>query len=46
MLASQLCVFDDKTNPKSKLKTHSMVVLSELSGLFCEDFDLWCFATI
>ena len=41
MLASQLCVFDDKAKSKIKIKkTHSMVVLSELSGLFCEDFDL------
>ena len=36
MLASQLCVFDDKTDLKWKWvkKTHSMVVLSELSSLF------------
>ena len=45
MLASQLCVFDDKTDLKSKWvkkKTHSMDVLSELSSLFvkisiCDD---------
>ena len=45
MSASQLCVFDDKTDSKSKWvnKTHSMVVLSGLSSLFYEDFNLWCF---
>ena len=46
MLARQLCLFDDKTHSESKWvkKTHSMVVLSTLSSLFCEDFDLSCFA--
>ena len=37
MLARQLCVFDEKTGSKSgkmSKKGHSMVVLSELSGLF------------
>ena len=37
MLARQLCVFDEKTDSKSgkmSKKGHSMVVLSELSGLF------------
>ena len=38
MLASQLCVFEGKTDLKWKWvkKTHSMVVLSELSSLFVE----------
>ena len=41
MLASQLCVFHEKTDPKSKWvkKTHSMVVLSGLSI----EFILWRF---
>ena len=36
MLARQLCVFDDKTDSKSKRvkKTHSMVVWFELSSFF------------
>ena len=44
MLASQLCVFDDKTDSKSKWvkKTHSMVVLSGLSI----EFILWRFRSV
>ena len=40
MLASQLCMFDDKTDSKSKWikKTHSMVALSGLSRLFLRRF--------
>ena len=35
MLASQLCMFDDKTDSKTKwVKKHSMVVLPEISSLF------------
>ena len=36
MLASQLCVFDDKTDLRMKMSknTYSMVVLSELSSFF------------
>ena len=35
MLASQLCVFDDKNDSKSKwVKKQSMVVLSEISIWF------------
>ena len=43
MSATQLCVFDDKTDSKSKLVKKAqcnMVVLSGLSRLFCEDFNL------
>ena len=49
MLATQLCVFGHKTDSKSRwvIKTHcNMVVLSGLSGLFCEDFSLRCFVAI
>ena len=41
MLASQLCMFDDKIDSKSKwVEKLSMVQLSGLSSLFCEDLDL------
>ena len=43
MSATQLCVFDDKTDSKSQLvkKTHcNMVVLSGLSRFFGGDFNL------
>ena len=41
-MCRKLCVFDGKTDSKSKLvkKTDSVVVLSGLCSLFCEDFDL------
>ena len=49
MLASQLCVLDDKADSNSiSKKNHSMVVLSglSLSSSFCEDFDPWFAATM
>ena len=50
MLASQLYMFDDKTNLKWKWvkKTHSMVVLSELSSLFVKISicDMWFFVAM
>ena len=46
MLASQLCLFDVKTNSKSKWVKKFIVGLCCPSSLFCEDFDLWCFVPI
>ena len=47
MLASQLCLFDDKTDSKSKLVKKLIVWLCYLHSLFCnEDFYLRCFAPI
>ena len=41
MLASQLCAFDDKTDSDSKwVKKFIMIILSRLSSLYCQDFDL------
>ena len=49
MSGTQLCVFDDKADSKSRWvkKTHcNMVALPGLSSLFCEDFNVRCFAAI
>ena len=44
MLASKLCVIDDKTSSKKKWvkETCSMIVLSGLFSSFSEGFDMCC----